>query len=166
MSQLGAQANLPTLPKEGMRRLLFSVEVLLTFVLRRFEHFVLRFQARGVASPPSSTNSPIQSPQRCPTRFGGASNCIVITYRQANKPTAALEYKSARKDMKNGEHRLVHLWELGGGSQLCSLLECALKKVHTPRSCSQLCLHRTDLVVALLGRRRLFLGPCASSLST
>merc|ERR1712166_1512931 len=47
---------------------------------------------------------------------------------KANKPTAALEYKSARKDMKNGEHKLVHLWELGGGSQLCSLLECALKK--------------------------------------
>merc|ERR1711998_266125 len=47
---------------------------------------------------------------------------------KAHKPTAALEYKSARKDMKNGEHKLVHLWELGGGSQLCSLLECALKK--------------------------------------
>ena len=94
------------------------------------------------------------------------SNCIVITYRQANKPTAALEYKSARKDMKNGEHKLVHLWELGGGSQLCSLLECALKKVPTPRSCSQLCLHRNDLVVTLLGRRRLFLGLFASSLST
>eukprot|EP00656_Telonema_subtile_P037180 TRINITY_DN4132_c0_g1_i1.p1 TRINITY_DN4132_c0_g1~~TRINITY_DN4132_c0_g1_i1.p1 ORF type:complete len:354 (-),score=86.39 TRINITY_DN4132_c0_g1_i1:266-1327(-) len=44
------------------------------------------------------------------------------------KPTAALEYKSARKDMKNGEYKTVHLWELGGGSQLCSLLECALKK--------------------------------------
>lgn len=47
---------------------------------------------------------------------------------KAPKPTAALEYKSARKDMKNGEHKTVHLWELGGGSQLCSLLECALKK--------------------------------------
>jgi len=44
------------------------------------------------------------------------------------KPTAALEYKSARKDMKNGEHKTVHLWELGGGSQLCSLLDRALKK--------------------------------------
>jgi len=47
---------------------------------------------------------------------------------KAPKPTAALEYKSARKDMKNGEHKTVHLWELGGGSQLCSLLECALRK--------------------------------------
>merc|ERR1711998_66854 len=89
-------------------------------------------RTKGKTGGSGSSNTKEASAIFCGGKGSGKSTLIEKftnpDSHKAHKPTAALEYKSARKDMKNGEHKLVHLWELGGGSQLCSLLECALKK--------------------------------------